>query len=147
MKKICFICTIIILITSACNLFTPNNEEKFVNPLFYKQLIPISSIARETYLTPNSLKFSNSTLYSVHDNHKNGWITQSCILQENKKDYIILKCKFYNPVIPKMQTDIMKFQITECRKSVYCNSYRWLVELIEYDKSGFRRSGEIYGIE
>ena len=147
MKKIFLACVVIALMTTSCALFNQNKEERFVNPLFYKRLIPISSIARETYLTPHSLKFSNSILYSSHDNYKDGWTTQSCILQENKKDYVLLKCKFYNPVIQKIQMDINKFQISECQKSVYCDNYRWLVELTEYDENGFKRSGEIYGIE
>ena len=145
MKKVALICGLIALMTTSCSLF--DRGEKFVNPLFYKPLIPISSIARETYLTPNSLKFSNSPTYKKNNNYKEGWTTHSCVLQENKQDYIILKCSFYNPVIQKMQTNINKFQISECLDSAYCTSYQWLVELIEYDENNFRRSGEMYGIE
>ena len=145
MKKVALICVLIALMTTSCSLF--DRGEKFVNPLFYKPLIPISSIARETYLTPNSLKFSNSPTYKKNNNYKEGWTTHSCVLQENKQDYIILKCSFYNPVIQKMQTNINKFQISECLDSAYCTSYQWLVELIEYDENNFRRSGEMYGIE
>ena len=129
MKKVALICVLIALMTISCSLF--DRGEKFVNPLFYKPLIPISSIARETYLTPNSLKFSNSPTYKKNNNYKEGWTTHSCVLQENKQDYIILKCSFYNPVIQKMQTNINKFQISECLDSAYCTSYQWLVELIE----------------
>ena len=91
MKKVLFACMAVLLITTACSLFTQNKEEKFVNPLFYKPLIPISSIARESYLTPHSLKFSNSSTYKKNDDHKEGWTTQSCVLLENKQEYIILK--------------------------------------------------------
>ena len=147
MKKVALICGLIALTTASCVLFNQHKEEKFVNPLFYNPLIPISSIARETYLSPNSLKFSNSPVYKKDDNHKEGWTTQTCVLLENKQDYIVLKCSFYNPVIQKMQTNINKFQISECSDSAYCISYHWLVELIEYDENNFRRSGEMYGIE
>ena len=117
MKKLALICGLIALMTTSCALFNQNKEEKFVNPLFYNPLIPI------------------------------GWTTQTCVLLENKQDYIVLKCSFYNPVIQKMQTNINKFQISECSDSAYCISYHWLVELIEYDENNFRRSGEMYGIE
>ena len=147
MKRGLFACMAVLLITTACSLFTQNKEEKFINPLFYKPLIPISSIARESYLTPHSLKFSNSSTYKKNDDHKEGWTTQSCVLLENKQEYIILKCSFYNPVTQKTQININKFKISECLDSVYCTSYHWLVELIEYDKNNFRRSGEFYGIE
>ena len=145
MKKVALICGLIALMTTSCSLF--DRGEKFVNPIFYKPLIPISSIARETYLTPDSLKFSNTPIYKKNNNYKDGWTTHSCVLQENKQDYIILKCSFYNPVIQKMQTNINKFQISECLDSAYCINYRWLVELIEYDENNFRHSGEMYGIE
>ena len=147
MRKGVWVFGVIALMTTSCALFHQNKEEKFVNLLFYNPLIPISSIARETYLSPNSLKFSNSPFYKKDDNHKEGWTTQSCVLLENKQDFVILKCRFYNPVIQKQQTNINKFQISECLNSSYCSEYRWLVELIEYDNNSFRRSGEIYGIK
>lgn len=146
MKKF-WIFGVIVLMTTSCTLFNQSKEEKFINPLFYKPLIPISSIARETYVTPLNLKFSNSSVYKKDDSHKEGWTTQSCVLLENKQDFIILKCHFYNPVTQMQQTNIYKFQISECLNSPYCSEYHWLVELIEYDKNHFRRSGEIYGIE
>ena len=138
MRKGVLVFGVIALMTTSCVLFHQNKEEKFV---------PISSIARETYLSPNSLKFSNSPVYKKDDNHKEGWTTQLCVLLENKQDFVILKCRFYNPVIQKQQTNINKFQISECLNSSYCSEYRWLVELIEYDNNSFRRSGEIYGIK
>ena len=147
MKKFWILLVGIVLMSGGCYLFAPNQEEKFVNLLFYKPLIPISSIARETYLTPKSLKFSNSILYKKGDTHADGWTIQKCFLQENKQDYIVLKCRFDNPVTHKTQTSINKFQISECVENIYCANYRWLVELIEYEQNNFRRSGEIYGIE
>lgn len=68
MKNVVFIGKMVAALSGCIrNTERTKQEERFVNPLFYKQLIPISSTARETYLTPNSLKFSNAVLYKEND--------------------------------------------------------------------------------
>ena len=50
MRKVVLICGLIALIIGCLSWFYQNKEEKFVNPLFYKQLAPFAVGSRETYL-------------------------------------------------------------------------------------------------
>ena len=95
MKKVLWV-ILSVLFIAGCSLRTESEkEEKFVNPLFYKQLSPLSSNSRETFLTPNSLRYSNSVIHKDGDNYKDGWTTNTCRLLENENDYIILKCQVF----------------------------------------------------
>ena len=105
---------IIILLISACSMFNQNNKEKFVNPLFYKQLSPFALGSRETYLTPTSKKYSNSIIHTKEDKHENGWTFVPCELLKNEENYIVLKCKdIYWRGMGKPY-DIYKYQLDRC---------------------------------
>ena len=113
MKKF-WIFGVIALMTTSCVLFNQNKEEKFVNPLFYKQLAPFALGSRETYLTPTSKRYSNSIIHTKDDTHKDGWTVVPCKLLENEENYIVLKCKdIYWRGMGKPY-DIYKYQLREC---------------------------------
>lgn len=114
MKKTTLITVAIVLFSAGCSLFAGTPTDRFVNPLFYEQLIPLSSIARETYLTPTSLKSSNSPIYRENDDYKDGWDTAACRLLENEQEYIVMRCEFYNPVMEMHQVEKFKFTLEKC---------------------------------
>lgn len=58
-------------------------EHKFVNPLFYKTMEPVSTMAWRTKITPTSL---------VSDN-KGTVLEQKCTLAENTIDAVTLDCE------------------------------------------------------
>ena len=96
MKKVLCI-GLSLLFIAGCSLRDGSKkEEKFVNSLFYKQLVPIYSNSHETFLTPNSQTYSNSIVYIKGADHKDGWTTNTCRLLENENDYIVLKCQILN---------------------------------------------------
>lgn len=114
MKKNFLACVIIALMTTSCALFNQNKEERFVNPLFYKQLAPFALGSRETYLTPTSMKYSNSIIHTQDDKHENGWTVVPCELLENETNYIVLKCKDIYWRGEGERYDIYKYQLDRC---------------------------------
>ena len=66
-------------------------EEKFVNPIFYKTMEPVSSTAWQTIITPTSHSVSN--LGDIY--------TTKCFMTENKIDSVTLNCE--GPEIPEMK--------------------------------------------
>ena len=103
-------------------------DEKFVNPLFYERLVPISRGGRETFLTPTRLKYSNTLVYQDDDPHVDGWSIEECEMLENEQDHIVLKCSFYNDLIDRVQTDIHTFRLDPCtEKRDYCYESKWFV--------------------
>ena len=66
-------------------------EEKFVNPIFYKTMEPVSKTAWQTTITPNSHSVSN--LGDIY--------TTKCFMTENKIDSVTLNCE--GPEIPEMK--------------------------------------------
>ncbi len=114
MKKVLFACMAVLLITTACSLFTQNKEEKFVNPLFYKQLAPFAVGSKETYLTPTSMTYSNSIIHTKDDKHENGWTVVPCKLLKNEENYIVLKCKDIYWRGKGTHYDIYKYQLDRC---------------------------------
>ena len=95
MKKVLWVILSVLFIAGCSFQAESEKEEKFVNPLFYKQLSPLSSNSHETFLTPNSQTYSNSIVYIKGADHKDGWTTNTCRLLENENDYIILKCQIF----------------------------------------------------
>ena len=103
MKKVVFIMGLI-LILGACSATkevnpaqpkenndvavqkTDAQEQKFVNPIFYQPLEPLSQISTWTYLTPTSIK-SMTPL----DKNKIA-MTGQCELLENQENFIKLLC-------------------------------------------------------
>ena len=66
-------------------------EEKFVNPIFYETMEPVSSTAWQTVITPKSHSVSN--LGDIY--------TTKCFMTENKIDSVTLNCE--GPEIPEMK--------------------------------------------
>ena len=66
-------------------------EEKFVNPIFYKTMEPVSKTAWQTIITPKSHSVSN--LGDIY--------TTKCFMTENKIDSVTLNCE--GPEIPEMK--------------------------------------------
>ena len=83
MRKAVFIFGVIALMSTSCALFNQNKEEKFVNPLFYKKLSPISRGARPTFLTPTS-----QTYFDLYNNK----VVRQCKMLENTQMFITLEC-------------------------------------------------------
>ena len=96
MKKSLWVILSVLFVVGCSFQAGSKKEEKFVNSLFYKQLVPIYSNSHETFLTPNSQIYSNSIVYIKGANHKDGWTTNTCRLLENEKNYIVLKCQILN---------------------------------------------------
>lgn len=108
-----FLCLIVLLL-SACT--GAAQEQKFVNPLFYEKLEPVSGRSWVTYLTPTQFKKSNARYDKVG----------TCELLENTQDKISLKCTWYNDISESNVTYIYIYTISECeeRNRIYG---RWCV--------------------
>lgn len=75
--------TFISLILLNCCQATAEQEQKFLNPLFYKTMEPVSTNSWRTKITPTSL---------VSDN-KGTVLEQKCTLVENTIDAVTLDCE------------------------------------------------------
>lgn len=89
-------------------------KETFVNPLFYEKLEAVSTNARDTYLTPNSLVFSNSPSVDNDKKYKNGWTHEACKLLENEQDSIGMKCILVHPDFKNPAVELYRFIIKPC---------------------------------
>lgn len=93
-------------------------EEKFVNPLFYKTLLPISKIAWETKLTPNLQVISNDGKTDVY----------TCKMLQNNMDYVTLQCTYFNILQKSYVTDCYQYKIWKCNpEKEYCYDLTWKV--------------------
>ena len=81
MRKLLAICLIGIL--SSC----ASQEEKFVNPMFYKTMEPYSKMTWQTRLTPTEMHVDNGYGYSE---------TGKCKLLENTQTKIVMHCISYS---------------------------------------------------
>ena len=70
---------ILIGLLSSCAI----KEEKFVNPIFYKTMEPISKMVWQTRLTPTEMYVDNGYGYSE---------TGTCKLLENTETKIVMHC-------------------------------------------------------
>ena len=70
---------VLIGLLSACAI----REEKFVNPMFYKTMEPISKMVWQTTLTPTTMHVDNGYGYSE---------TGRCKLLENTQTKIVMHC-------------------------------------------------------
>ena len=77
MRKLLAICLVGIL--SSC----ASQEEKFVNPMFYKTMEPYSKMTWQTRLTPTEMHVDNGYGYSE---------TGKCKLLENTETKIVMHC-------------------------------------------------------
>ena len=104
MKKLIALFTI--LLTSCTSV----KKDEFVNPIFYKTMYPISTIASETQITPTSYR-----------GEYNGYVTTGdCILLENKQDSIKLKCEMLYSGETNTRTEIIKYELAK-----YINPYTY----------------------
>ena len=103
MKKVLWIgflaVVIALLVAGAYFFINYEREEKFVNPLFYKTLYPLTSMAWETKLTP-TLKIS------VDGNDKEIAV---CKMLDNTYESITLKCTYFNRLIKEEETRFFKY--------------------------------------
>ncbi len=91
-----------------------STEERFVNPIFYNKLAPLSMNERVTYLTPTQYKYSNSLPNEQDDTHPYGWTIEECKMLENEQNYIKLSCSYYDIFDKKMVTHVYTFKIDHC---------------------------------
>ena len=97
MKK--FVCLFLVLLT-ACSLFQ-KKEERFVNPLFYETLYPISNTDTEKRLTPTKI-YSKSVDPEL-----------DCQLLENNQTEVVLSClieEHYSLLFKYVLTDFYHYQ-------------------------------------
>ena len=103
-------------------------EEKFVNPIFYETMEPVSSTAWQTTITPTTQSVSN-----LGDTY-----TTKCFMMENKIDSVTLNCE--GPEIPEMKLSKedryeVKYQIDEEENDdwIYIKElHHWLDETPSY---------------
>ncbi len=119
MKKVLFACMAVLLITTACSLFTQNKEEKFVNPVFYEKMISASHENFEVQLTPTSIYMFS------RENYKYNY---TCKLINNQMDTVSLECFKYNYKNEKEETQVFTYTLKPCTKENLClDEGGWLV--------------------
>ena len=103
-------------------------DEKFVNPLFYEIMEPISKIAWQTTLTPTK---------KIVDNGLGTTIEETCELTENTMERISLKCRgIINPDFGEVE-HTYRYTLRPCRKENNCDyKASWLVEEKVFDAEG-----------
>ena len=108
-------------------------DEKFVNPLFYEIMEPISKIAWQTTLTPTK---------KIVDNGLGTTIEETCKLTENTMERISLKCRgVINPDFGE-EENTYRYTLRPCRKENDCYYHgRWLVEEETFDEKGYDLGG------
>lgn len=80
-------------------------EQRFVNPLFYETLEPISRIAWQTKLTPTQVIITNDGYSDIRD----------CELLENTQDSVSLKCQYRDD--PDIAPSIYTYKIIPAEKN------------------------------
>ncbi len=108
-------------------------DEKFVNPLFYEIMDPISKIAWQTTLTPTK---------KIVDNGLGTTMEETCELTENTMERISLKCRgIINPDFGEVE-HTYRYTLRPCRKENGCYYHgRWLVEEETFDEKGYDLGG------
>ncbi len=120
-KKILLFPITLLLLSCA----TPE-DERFVNPVFYETMEPISRMSWETHITPTSKMEISS----------NGYIeTAKCKMLENTEDTVSLKCIEFNQLTHELNKQegvekrdeydcwISTFKLTPCTDYWYCKHY------------------------
>lgn len=94
-------------------------KDKFVNPLFYKKLSPISRGSRPTFLTPTSV--TTIDLYGKEDIGK-------CKMLENTPMFVTLDCSFYHEETKETYGYVVRYVLQGCdEKKEYCYGGAWRV--------------------
>lgn len=108
-------------------------DEKFVNPLFYEIMDPISKIAWQTTLTPTK---------KIVDNGLGTTMEETCELTENTMERISLKCRgIINPDFGEVE-HTYRYTLRPCHKENDCYYHgRWLVEEETFDEKGYDLGG------
>ncbi len=108
-------------------------DEKFVNPLFYEIMEPISKIAWQTTLTPTKKVINNKLGASREEN---------CELLENTQTHITLKCRGIFAFETREVEHTYRYTLRPCRKENGCYYHgRWLVEEETFDEKGYDLGG------
>ena len=103
-------------------------DEKFVNPLFYEIMDPISKIAWQTTLTPTKRVINNKLGASREEN---------CELLENTQTSITLKCRGVFAFRTREVEHTYRYTLRPCRKENNCDyKASWLVEEKVFDAEG-----------
>ena len=103
-------------------------DEKFVNPLFYEIMEPISKIAWQTTLTPTKRAINNKLGASREEN---------CELLENTQTSITLKCRGVFAFRTREVEHTYRYTLRPCRKENNCDyKASWLVEEKVFDAEG-----------
>lgn len=102
-------------------------KETFVNPLFYEKLDAIATEGRDTYITPNSLVYSNSNNVDNDTKYVTGWTREDCELLENEQDYVVMKCIWDHPDFDSPAVNLYRFTIKPCGKNEDFLNCRYIV--------------------
>ena len=109
--------------------------EKFVNPLFYKTLLPLSKIAWQTELTPSLQVISNDGKTDI----------STCKMLQNNMDYVILQCTYFNILQKSYVTDCYKYKIWQCNpRKEYCYGLTWKVKQTQLDCKTLSKEGSFF---
>lgn len=97
-------------------------EQKFVNPIFYKVMEPVSTGTWQTQITPTEMLRNN----------KGATVKQSCTLIENKMESVTLRCEGPDP---ENRDYIILYRFTP-DKSIkdYKGLFVWMYEKGLYEK-------------
>lgn len=94
-------------------------KDKFVNPLFYKKLSPISRGSRPTFLTPTSV-----TYLDLYDKE----VVGKCTMLENTQMFVTLDCSFYQEETKETYDYVVRYVLQGCdEKKEYCFEGKWFV--------------------
>ena len=94
-------------------------KDKFVNPLFYKKLSPISRGSRPTFLTPTSLTYLD--LYNKE-------VVEKCKMLENTPMFVTLECSYYSDFLKRMKNYVVRYVLKGCdEKKEFCFDSKWFV--------------------
>ncbi len=119
MKKFLLLFAGIVLMSGGCYLFAPNQEEKFVNPLFYEKLISLSAFELYIQLTPSSIYIKEDT----HFDHN-----YKCKLTNNQLTTITLDCQKFDDALQQYVPISYTYTIKPCNQETHClDEGGWIV--------------------
>ena len=118
----------VFIILAACQ--SAPGEEKFVNPLFYKTLEPLSQSSWTTYLSPTQIRTTNEGYEE----------TAACEMLENTFEKVSFKCTFFNKLTNSNETNLYSYVVYPCDEYT-CLYGRWTVE--EYSAE---LDGEVFSL-
>ena len=114
---------LLVLISLLAGCTFQSREERFVNPLFYKTLYPISNHEVETRLTPTKI-YTESVIPE-----------ENCSLLKNTKNELIFSCEYDHPLGGHVSDRKYHYIITDKKYTQNClvvELYRDEKQLIDY---------------